>query len=438
MVECPFFTTIGVKLVSYNEILFDLKPYAIHPKIQKICDEWQLFLNESSQTQKHDRAGSIRTKLLEIENDDSFNVLNRSHLMSIVSRALDQMSMDFPINQEDPITLEPLANLPSNQVLGLSTGHHFHVPSLIEQFNHARQDILTFENPVTRTRIPFRDGLRIQRLAEEQGLRLTANAMSVNFYENSTRFRNLLSYLQEMSPQQIGRVMNSWNDLYQICQNIQSKFMALLLCYGLQYGTQYYFSSLNSVPVEQTEQDQISFVLFTGLPSWMILSLMQFIKQTAPCAESQSNYFYYLFLMHGVAELSMALFGNTDLDDAKFCLRYLLVWLITAQLTFPRQTNKIQTHYENLLSGVFSLCFEMYRHPDWKAHDFREYFTTPFFLEWMFNMPKIAVGLGFGFCLYEQIWNQNSRLFRSIQHLRDEYEHGIEEAPGLNRAPPSP
>ena len=424
------------------KFLFDLKPYAIQPKIKKICDEWQCFLDEKSQIQKHELVGSIRTKLLEIENDDSFNMLNRRHLMKIVFCALDKMSIDFPINQEDPITLEPLANLPSHQVVALSTGHHFHVPSLIEQFNHVQQDIFSFENPVTRTRIPFRDGLRIQRLAEENGWRLTANAMNANFYENSTRFRNLLSSLQEMSPQQIGLVISSLSDINQIHQNIQSKCMAMLLCYGLQYGTQYYFSSLSSVEVEQTEQDQISFVLFNGLPSLMILLLMQFLKyhedMPRPSLSSQTNYFYYLFLIHGIAELLMALSENPSHEETKFCFRYLLVWLITAQLAFPRQTNKIQTYYENILSGVFSLCFEMYRHTDWKAQDFREYFTTPFFLELMFKMPKIVLGLGFGLYLYQHICNQDSRLFTSLQYLLEACERGIEEAPVLNRAPPTP
>lgn len=426
------------------------QPFAIHPKIKKITHDLQSMLGETNPTRKEEFACYIRARLLEIGEDESFEVFNQNRLSNLVSNLLMCLNHDYPLNEEDPISLENITELSDAEVVCLNSGHRFHVPSLVEFFNRNHRNMSTFINPVTMTRIPFEDGLKIAIKAEHLKLSFKEDVPNSNLINQTLLMKKLVLIYQEMSLERQAKLVESFMNIVKIFKSIQSSLNGMAFCYLFSMCTEHYLSLLDHTSPAQLQElhdnNASNLLLFNILPSLFVLRTFIALKKD-PVAEivsdaSQLRYFFIVFLTY---LFSHYVLSNVTIDhqsddylQAKFISRYLFLWMVMAQLIYPRSSFELNTYYENLLSGGISALLEINRYSQFDSQKCYEDISSTLFLNVWFILPKLRGIYVMGRLTYDEVLQPNSSFHRSFTQLKKIFDdarevvHQHHDAPNRN------
>lgn len=414
------------KLLTYSEILVDLQPFSIHPKIEKIRNELVFMLSEASLNKKEELACTVRSQLLQIEGDESFDVLNRKKLSKVVSNLLMRLAVDYPINSEDPISLTTMSTLPDEEVIRLDSGHQFHIPTLINFYNYEKRNLFSFINPLTMTNLPFLDAFKIIIKAKRLGLLLSTPTPDVSLVNNTVFFQQLISYFQEAPPEKIIKLVDSLMTVFRVLKDLQLHFQNMFYCYLLSVVVEWYFSLLHSAveqPKKLNDDNASHFFFFNIFPSVAILSSMIHLMRNShqPSESSQLRYFKNVFFLHFLSNYLCEVLSSDNYIDAyhetKFCIRYLFLWMILAQLIYPRSANQLQTYQDNLVSGICSLMFEILRNANFDAKKRYVDIGSSLFLNTWFLIPTLRSMIKIAVMFYEQFLTPNSLFVKSFEHI---------------------
>jgi hypothetical protein len=404
----------------------------IHPAIEQLVEDLKGLQQASDSLAQQELAEKIRSKIFKFELNAHLKVLNHSELKKIFSKCLTQLSRHFPINDTDPISLIPLVEFPKSEIIELSSGHNFHLRTLIEFFNKNKQDVFSFENPYSREKLPLYDSLRIIEIAKNQDITIQYNPYSSESIFRTLQILDFFSKSHELTPSQFKKILALIIDVHQIFVEIRSKVLGFVYFYSLSYLLKNYLSFINDFEKPYTPSAIATplFYLANGLPCLLLLKVKVYFKSSDQERHLYDNqqlyYFLFVLVTHFTLEQILYVLDEfqkiQNMHEIEALLHFFLVWMMIAQLSSPRASHRFQSYFDNFSIGVLSLAIEIYRHPNYSAKDFNHYFSSNYFIDLMFGISKTVTILNSILHIYTKPQSHQPSLFHRFNEIREFFD----------------
>ncbi len=248
-------------MLNKSEIISALTPFVF---IQEIADIQNGFENLAQENQEI----ALRKKLSSLKEKPFYHALNLKKLEPIIDRALLFLAENYPINHEDPITLETFED---KDYVSFMSGHRFKSLPIFEYFQ--KKHFKKISNPLTNEKISSKEMYRIVQTINRQHPHLLSNPqnkINKEIYNWKQSIREAIYYFENCSETQIHHSINHGFNLSILLFPIFNLLLAELIM--LNYYT--WFLSLTIPKIHAIDErflmlaNLISLILSQSLFKW--------------------------------------------------------------------------------------------------------------------------------------------------------------------------
>lgn len=237
-------------MLKKSEVLSLFTPFIFIQEIADILEKFEKLSQESD-------AIMLRKQLLALKDNPFYPALHPKKIESAVEIGLLYLAECYPINDEDPITLE---SFDDGNYVNLTSGHRFKSLSLFQYFENLEFDKIT--NPFNREEIPPSEVFRIFEAIEKNNPSLFFNSKNLSLIENYRwvqSFRHTLRYFENCSEHQLQCYFKSYLLLFPMMNMLIAEFIMLN-----------YYSWFLSTPIPKINQADKHFLILLNFVSLML------------------------------------------------------------------------------------------------------------------------------------------------------------------------